>query len=63
MRDEEVLAALRVDPGMDVPLLAERKKMSLSMAYLVVGRLKKRGLLERDRKRRCWVFPNIGKTV
>ena len=63
LRDEEVLAALRVDPGMDVPLLAERKKMSLSMAYLVVGRLKKRGLLERDRKRRCWVFPNIGKTV
>ena len=63
LRDGEVLAVLRTNPEMDVPLLAERLKMSLSMAYLVVGRLKKRGLLERDRKRGRWIFPNIGKTV
>jgi len=63
LRDEEVLAALKVDPGMDVPLLAERQKMSLSMAYLVIGRLKKRGLLERDKRQKCWTFPNIGKMV
>ena len=63
LREEEALAVLRLNPEMDVAFLAERQKMSLSMAYLVVGRLKKRGLLERDRKRGCWRFPNTGKSV
>ena len=60
LREKEVLALLAANPEMDVPLLAERLKTGLSMAYLIVGRLKKRGLVERDRRSGRWLFPNIG---
>ncbi|MBR4258018.1 MAG: transposase [Kiritimatiellae bacterium] len=56
--DEEVLVVLRMNPEMDVSLLAERQKISLSMAYKIVRRLKARGVLERDRRQGRWIFPN-----
>ena len=58
LRDEEVLGVLRMNPEMDVSLLAERQKISMSMAYKIVRRLKARGMLERDRRQGRWIFPN-----
>ena len=63
LRDEEVLAVLRMEPEMDVPLLAERQRVSLSMAYRIVKRLKNRGVLERDRKQGRWSFPDSREQV
>ena len=63
LREQEVMVLLRANPEMEVPLLAERLKISLSMAYSFVAGLRKRGMLERDRQSRRWSFPNIGKQV
>ena len=63
LREKEVIALLQVNPEMEVPLLAERLKTSLSVAYSVVAGLRKRGMLERDRDSRRWSIPNIGKQV
>jgi len=56
VREEEMLALIRTNPEMDVPLLAERLSVGLSTAYLLVGRLKKQGRLSRDRKSGKWRF-------
>lgn len=61
IREKEVMALLQTNPEMEVPLLAERMKISLSVAYSVVSALRKRGKLERDRHSRRWSFPNLGK--
>ena len=63
LREKEVIALLQANPEMDVPLLAERLKTSLSVAYAVVAELRKRGVLARDRDSRRWSFPNFGKQV
>ena len=63
LRDKEVLALLQANPEMEVPLLSERLKTSLSVAYSIVAGLRKRGVLERDRRSRRWSFPNFGKQV
>ena len=60
LHEKEVVALLRANPGMDVPLLAERLGVGISMAYHVVGGMRKRGILEKDRRRGVW---NIVKEV
>lgn len=61
LREEEVLAILKGNPEMDVALLAERLQVGLSATYVVVGRLKERGMAVRDRRSGRWSFPNTGK--
>jgi len=56
LREEEILALIKSNPDMDVPLLAERLSVGLSMAYLLVGRLKKQGRIRRDRRSGKWMF-------
>lgn len=56
LREEEILALIKSNPDMDVPLLAERLSVGLSMAYLLVGRLKKQGRIRRDRRSGKWIF-------
>lgn len=60
LREKEVVALLMANPGMDIPLLAERLGVGISMAYHVVGGMRKRGILEKDRRRGIW---NIVKEV
>ena len=56
LREEEILALIKSNPDMDVPSLAERLSVGLSMAYLLVGRLKKQGRIRRDRRSGKWIF-------
>ena len=56
LREEEILALIKSNPDMDVPLLAERLSVGLSMAYLLVGRLKQQGRIRRDRRSGKWIF-------
>ena len=58
LRDKEMLALLEANPEIEIPLLAEKMKIGVSTAYLIVGRLKKRGLVQRDRHSGRWTFPN-----
>lgn len=60
LREKEVVVLLQASPEMDVPILAERLGVGVSMAYHVVGGLKKRGVLARDRRTGIW---NIVKRV
>ena len=60
LREKEVVALLTVDPEMDVPLLAERLGVGVSMAYHLVAGMRRKGMLERDRRKGVW---NIGKKV
>ena len=60
LREKEVVVLLQANPEMDVPILAERLGVGVSMAYHVVGGLKKRGVLARDRRTGTW---NIVKRV
>lgn len=60
LREKEVVALLKANPCMDVPLLAERLGVGISMAYHVVGGMKKSGILKKDRRRGIW---NIVKEV
>ena len=53
-----MLALLNVNPGMDVPLLAERLGVSVSMVYHLTAGLKKKGILERDRRKGIWRIVN-----
>ena len=57
-REKELLALLNVNPGMDVPLLAERLGVSVSMVYYLTAGMKKRGILERDRRKGIWNIIN-----
>ena len=61
LREEEALAVLKANPEMDVPQLAEHMQVALSSAYLIISRMKKRGIVDRDRRKGLWLFPNIGK--
>ena len=61
LREEEALALLKSNPEMDVPQLAEHMRVSISSAYIILARMKKRGIVERDRRKGLWLFPNIGK--
>ena len=56
LREEEVLAVLKANPQMDVPQLADHLQTSLCTTYRLVAGLKKRGMLERDRRKRIWIF-------
>jgi REP element-mobilizing transposase RayT len=57
-REKELLALLNVNPGMDVPLLAERLGVGVSMVYYLTAGMKKRGILERDRRKGIWNIVN-----
>ena len=61
LREEEALSVLKANPEMDVPQLAEHMQVALSSAYLILSRMKRRGIVERDRRKGLWTFPNIRK--
>ena len=61
LREEEALSVLKANPEMDVPQLAEHMQVAISSAYLILSRMKKRGIVERDRRKGLWTFPNIRK--
>ena len=61
LREEEALSVLKANPEMDVPQLAEHMQVALSSAYLILSRMKRRGIVERDRRKCLWTFPNIRK--
>lgn len=56
LREEEVLTALKANPEMDVPQLAERLQIGPCTAYRLLSGLKKGGVLERDRRKGIWIF-------
>ena len=56
LREEEALSVLKANPEMDVPQLAEHLQASICTAYRLVSGLKKRGMLERDRRKGIWEF-------
>ena len=56
LREEEALSVLKANPEMDVPQLAEHLQASICTAYRLVRGLKKRGMLERDRRKGIWMF-------
>ena len=56
LREEEVLSVLKANPEIDVPQLAEHLQASICTAYRLVRGLKKRGKLERDRRKGIWMF-------
>ena len=58
MTEKELLALLNVNPGMDTPLLAERLGVSVSMVYYLTADMKKKGILEKDRRKRIWNIVN-----
>ena len=57
-REKELIALLNVNPGMDVPRLAERLGVSVSMVYYLTADMKKRGILEKDRRKGIWNIVN-----
>ena len=59
-REREVIALLEINGGMSVSALAEQLGVGLSMAYHLIAGLRKRGVIERDRRKGIWI---IGKEV
>ena len=43
---------------MDVPILAERLGVGIGMAYHVLAEMRKKGMVERDRRRGVWKVGN-----
>ena len=58
LREKEVVALLRASPEMDVPILAERLGVGIGMAYRVLAGMRKKGMVERDRRRGVWKVGN-----
>ena len=54
-REKEVMALLEMNPWMEVPSLAERLGIGVSMAYRLIAGLRKRGVIERDRHKGVWL--------
>ena len=46
------------NPEMDVPILAERLGVGIGMAYRVLAEMRKKGMVERDRRRGVWKIGN-----
>ncbi len=57
-REKEIVALLKIDPLMSVPALAERLEVGVGMAYNLLRCMKKRGILERDRRSGIWNIEN-----
>ena len=49
---------MRASPEMNMPILAERLGVGIGMAYRVVAEMRKKGIVEKDRRRGVW---KIGK--
>ena len=60
LREKEVVALLRASPEMGVPILAERLGVGIGMAYRVVAGMRKKGMVDRDRRKGVW---KVGKEV
>ena len=55
-REQEAIAWLKMDAGMSVPALAERLGIGVSMAYHLIAGLRRKGMLERDRRKGIWII-------
>ena len=45
-------------PAIGVPILAERLGVGIGMAYRVLAGMRKKGMVERDRRRGVWMVGN-----
>ena len=59
LREKEVVALLRANPEMDMPILAERLGVGIGMAYRVVAGLRKKGIVDRDRRKGVWKIQTV----
>ena len=57
-REKEIVALLKTDPLMSVPALAERLGVGVGMAYNLLRGMKKKGIMERDRRSGIWNIEN-----
>ena len=60
LREKEVVALVEANPGMDIPLLAERLGVGASMAYHIIAGMRRKGMLWREGRKGKW---NIVKQV
>ena len=58
VREKEIVALLKADPIMGVPILAEQLGVGVNMAYHLVRGMKKQGILSRDRRSGIWNIEN-----
>ena len=59
-RERKAVALLEMDAGMSISALAEQLGVGLSMAYHLIAGMRRKGMLERDRRKGIWI---IGKEV